>query len=114
MTLSFKPGVKLAGVKPWTVAGMSAAHSVYVSHGLPCVVTSVCDVAPGRVHNTKHAFGDAFDLRLPSRMGATLSCDEKVAAELTSALGPEWFVLLHGDAAAGTRHLHVQFNGAAA
>ena len=109
MTLTFKAGVSLVGVKPWTVAGISVAHGIYSDHGLACVVTSVCDVAPGRVHNTKHAFGDAFDLRLPSRMGATPSCDEKVAAELTSALGPEWFVLLHG--VDTSRHIHVQYNG---
>lgn len=106
--IHLKPCVKVGGVKPETVLGIVVAASVYDARALPLTVTSICDVATGRLHNSKHAEGLAFDLRLPSRCGAAEFADELVRADLAAALGPDWDVVLHG--LGSSRHYHVELD----
>lgn len=106
--IHLKPCVKSSGVQAVTVLGITVAASVYEARALPLTVTSICDVASGRLHNSKHAQGLAFDLRIPSRCGAAEFADDLVRADLAAALGPEWEVVLHG--LGDSRHFHVEFD----
>lgn len=82
------------------------AEEIYAAAGAVCWLTSANDST--HRHGSKHYTGKAVDLRvhhLPD--DATRAT---VAAQLRSALGPQYTVLYEG---AGTpnAHIHLQFDG---
>ena len=89
MALRFKDGVNLAGLQPQALYGLAVATRAYADAGLDCWVTSAMDSSPGRVANTLHRVGLAFDLRLPSRIddGRSAMTDGVVFLKLRQELG---------------------------
>ena len=112
---SFKPGVKLAGIKPEMAMGFTVIASVFEAHGIPCVVSSGLDsvhaAKSARHPRSLHYEGLALDLRLPGRWTGTAwrdksdpAIDRAVHAALAAALGPEFDVVLEAT------HIHVEFD----
>jgi hypothetical protein len=95
--MTFKPGVKLRGVRPETVAALAVAAPIMAPYG-EFVVTSVME---GRhAPTSKHYIGCAFDVRTKHLKPGEA---EEIAAALRAALTDEFFVLVEPD------HIHVQF-----
>ena len=105
--LYFKPGVDWRGVRALTWDGVMTALAVCESRGVECVVTSMTDGAAGRVANSKHRTGLAFDLRTSHIEKA--ADREALRAALAAALGKDWDVILHA-VATGAEHIHAEFD----
>jgi len=98
LPLMIKPGVRLLGLRPETMLGITVVFATYQHFGYQCVLTSVCD---GR-HSagSLHYQGAAFDVRIwtvpPDRR-------QEVAGACREALGADFDVVLESD------HLHVEY-----
>ncbi len=98
MIVSLKPGVSVAGVRPEIAIAITVAASVFSSHGLGCIVTSVVDGEHSS--GSLHYSGGACDLRIrhaPQRLVST------IAREIRIALGSDYDVVIEAD------HIHIEF-----
>jgi len=96
--LSYKPGVKLFGLKTEILAAIAVAESVYTHYGVPCVVTSVTEGehSPG----SRHYIGQAIDIR--TRNVPNEAMLSKIVVSIKDALTDEYDVVLE------TTHLHIE------
>lgn len=102
--IALKEGVDAKILSNQCMLGILIAASVFAGRGIPFVITSICDSSPKRKANTKHATGDAFDLRLPSRYTHDRTLDDRVVTDLCAALGQDFDVVLEPD------HLHCEWD----
>ena len=100
--LRLKHGVDLRGLQPPLIFALVALDSLCNSYNASYLITSVCDDAPGRLPDSLHRKGLAFDFTIlnPTRI-LTYSLASDI---LTSALGPQFDVVLESD------HIHVEFD----
>jgi hypothetical protein len=98
-SVRLKPGVRLYGMRPEIAVGMSMASSVYESHGLDMVVTSVAD----GTHNRKslHYKGLAFDVRTRNM---DVVQQNAVVTDLERVMPTGWDIVLESD------HIHVEYD----
>lgn len=93
-----KKGVKLRGLKPEMLLGITICNDVYKSFGVDMVITSVNDSKHG--YGSLHYSGSATDLRTRNVPNEILSdlCDA-----LKASLGVEFDVILESN------HIHVEY-----
>lgn len=101
--LILKYSCRIAGIIPEISVAISITYSVWFSLGLPgnCRITSGTDDAPGRLDDSLHKKGKAFDLgiwEIPPIIQNGLKID------LETSLGPEFDVVLEKD------HIHIEFD----
>jgi hypothetical protein len=97
VSLSIKPGVVLAGLRPEMAVAAQVVADVYREHGVDCVITSAVD---GQHSQTSlHYAGAALDFRT-----RTLSFDQQFSMlnAVIERLGKDFDVVLESD------HLHVE------
>ncbi len=99
MSLQFKAGVHLLGLRPEMVAAMNVVASIYQERNLDCVVTSAVDGQHGR--NSCHFKGCGLDFRTRN---VHPSARNGLTEAIKSALGNEFDVVLEKD------HLHVEWD----
>lgn len=114
--MTLKPGVKLKGLQPQALVGLTIAEGVFRNYGLEMVVTSVNDSR----HSLRslHYKGQAFDLRLPTRcekIGHTApfydDLDERVWRDIKEACGAEFDVILETHQMNRFQHhIHVEYD----
>lgn len=97
--VAIKPSVRLLGVQPQTVLGISFAIAVCQKHGVDFTLTSVSDPPHGR--GSLHFKGYAFDMRTRDM---TAEQRKVVWSDLREALGREYDVILEGT------HIHVEYD----
>lgn len=103
MSISLKPGVKLAGLQPQIVLAITVAEHIWWLHGeTPLVITSCNDGQ--HKEDSFHYRGLAVDLRTK-----TLPENERTAAvkRLREALGTE-FDVLYENVGQPNEHVHVE------
>lgn len=102
--LIFKRSCRIEGLYPEIMIAITSTYTVWCSMGLTgdCRVTSVTDDAPGRLPDSKHKIGQAFDLGIWG-VGEMV---EQLARNLRQALGVEFDVVVEGD------HIHIEFDPA--
>ena len=100
-------------LSPETVAGLLVAARIYTLYGLNGVITSARDGKHGP--NSLHAYGRAFDLRLPSRClgypwrGVVETIDHAIYGALKATLGKDWDVILETHQESPYRwHIHCE------
>ena len=97
--LKFKPGVKIAGVRPEIALAIHVADDIYGMNDIAtCVVTSVTEGKHG--FGSLHFSGAAFDLRVSNFKTWK---QRHVVDELRKHLTDEFDVVLEKD------HIHVEF-----
>lgn len=110
--MKIRKGVSVKELAPQTVLAMLVARDVYARHGVPCEVTSCFRAGDPRLHGK----GRAFDIRLPSRFGASTVTDSTVASELVLNLPDEYDIVLelvpqHQPPHSGWGpHIHVEYD----
>jgi len=98
--MKLKQDVTMNGIKPELVLGLMVADSIWKKYGEELVITSITDSRHSK--NSRHYIGLAADLRTRYFDKPTAL---RVANELKTELGDEFFVLLE------STHVHIQFNG---
>jgi hypothetical protein len=96
--VKLKKGVRITGIRPELVLGLTIAESVWLSHGEELVVTSVIDSSHSE--HSRHYIGCAADLR--TRYFAE-GQSQQVGKQLQHALGDDFFVLVE------KTHIHMSF-----
>ncbi len=99
--IKVKPGEDLSILQADALVAVHKAREIIEALGIEFVVTDVGGDAPGRVRNSKHFSGEAFDFRTRDM---TKAQREKAATSLQAALGTDYFVLVESD------HIHVEFD----
>lgn len=94
--MRIKPGVKMQGVSPELVLGLTVAESIYRERSYDLTVTSLLDGEHSK--NSLHYSGNAADLRIWQ-----VSNPAALAQELQDALGDDW------DVVAERTHIHVEY-----
>ncbi len=98
MSLRFKEGVMLRGLKAETLLAMQVATDVVKEQeGKDCIITSITDGV--HTQGSVHKDGEAFDMR-----SFHLSNPGKVAAALKARLPSLYDVILEPD------HIHVEMD----
>jgi len=97
--LSFKPGVKIAGVRSEIAIAINVAASVYFAYGYDCIVTSVVDGKHSR--GSLHYSGGAMDLR--TRHLPNLATVKSISHDIREGLTDEFDIILEKD------HIHIEF-----
>lgn len=100
--LRLKPGVALSGVQPEIAIAIMVVDALYQDVGLELTVTSITDFVEGRVHNSFHPQGRAFDCRIWGL--PTKQLQEDMVKRIKDALGPEFDVVLKSD------HIHIELD----
>ena len=97
--LKLKEGVRAGGIRPETLLGIQVAASIYASHSIDCIVTSITD----GVHSATslHYAGAAFDLRIRHITATGLTA--RIRKEMQDALGTDYDVILESD------HIHCEY-----
>lgn len=95
---SFKPGVKIRGVRTEMVAVWPTIAQCYTDFGYECVITSVTD---GKHEEIVHILGFATDFRTRHVSGSDMPA---VVKNVKARLSDEFDVVLEGN------HLHVEFD----
>lgn len=98
--LSFKPGVKLQGLKTTILIALQVVVEVYRRYGAACVVTSGTDGSHGV--GSLHYSGNALDFRT-RHLSRTVAI--AIAGDVKAALGPDYDVVLEWN----PWHLHVEY-----
>ncbi|KKL63709.1 hypothetical protein LCGC14_2172400, partial [marine sediment metagenome] len=96
-----KEGVDLTTLQPEAQSATETAQTVLAEFGVEAIVTSTGEEAEGRLTNSKHFEGQAFDLRISSIPKSKL---KEVVASLAASLGGDYDVVLKKD------HIHVEFD----
>ena len=100
--MRIKAGVIVNGVQPEAIVGMLICEQLFRDRGLEMTVTSLTDGKAWRSPRSLHLQGLAFDVRIWDL--PTLSVQESMAADMRSALGDEYDVVLKSD------HIHIEFD----
>ncbi len=100
-TAQAKEGVDLTTLQPEAQSALDAATNVFAEFGLKPTVTSTGEEAEGRLTNSKHFSGQAFDLRISDIPKSKLN---GIVEALKLALGKDHDVVLKKD------HIHVEFD----
>lgn len=100
--LKIKEGATVEGITPECALAQFIAWTVWFSMGFKgdCRITSGTDDAPGRLPDSKHKVGDAFDLGIWN-VGDRV---QSLARTLRKALGDEYDVVVEPD------HIHIEFD----
>jgi hypothetical protein len=98
--LKVKPGVTLLGLQPQMLVALMAAHDLYTSRGVDCVITAGND----GVHSetSEHYAGRAIDLRTNNLPNPSVD-GPAIAHELTEALGADYQCIFERD------HVHLAY-----
>ena len=99
--MQLKPGVRLLGVRPELLIGLSILDGVWKRHGAELTITSVIDGVHKRA--SEHYSGCAADLRVHG-----LTNVDGMIAEAQSALGPD-FDLIHEGFGTPNAHVHLEY-----
>lgn len=97
-----KPGVRILGLRPELILGITIAQEVYRQHSIEFVITSVMEGTHTRA--SIHYAGGAADLRRPPSDDVA----NLLINDLKLALGEDFDVILEGD------HIHMEFQPKAA
>jgi len=97
-----KRGVRMNGVQPECLLGIMLASQVFADHGQRMTLTSVTEDAPGRLPNSRHKIGLAFDIRVWNLGGK--AARQVWVQRLEAALGGEWDIVDRDD------HIHCEFD----
>jgi uncharacterized protein YcbK (DUF882 family) len=100
-----KPGVQIAGLRREMQMAIDYAEDVYEKFGHTLIMTDGYDdqkkIVRGRVKNSKHYSGEAFDIRIWN-VGADL---HRIFGRLKKGLEPLGFdILLEND------HIHIEYD----
>ena len=96
--MKIKEGVRIHGLKPEMNLGSQIVESIYLKHGKEPVITS--GIEGSHSEYSDHYKGYALDFRTRY---FTADQAQKVATDVSEALGDDFFVLLH------KTHLHVSY-----
>lgn len=100
--MELKQGVQLAGMQPEMLIALLVITPILSKNGQELVITSAVDSKHSR--KSRHYIGYGIDVRSRDIPEDAI---ETVTAELSSALGSEFYVAFEKD------HFHIQFNGTA-
>lgn len=100
--LILKHSARIEGIYPEIQFAITVAYSLWCAYQFPgdCRVTSGTDDAPGRLEDSLHKIGQAFDLGI---WGLNYEDLKKMEDGLKKALGVEFDVILEKD------HFHIEF-----
>ncbi len=96
--LSFKPGVRITGMRPEILLAAVAAMEAYKAAGHDLMITACVDGK--HMAGSLHYAGAAIDLRTRDVAPADV---QKLIAQIKSSLGDDFDVLLEVD------HIHIEF-----
>jgi len=96
--MRLKAGVRLVGVKPELVVGLTITDSIFSDYEQRLVVTAVVDGQ--HQSGSLHYPGMAFDARIA---GIPQPILERISAALKDGLGEDFDIVLELD------HLHIEF-----
>jgi hypothetical protein len=97
MSLLFKPGINLVGLRSEMVLSAIVVADVYAELGADCIITSALDGAHSQT--SLHYAGQALDFRTRTLTDAQ---KDVLAASVKLRLGADFDVILEDD------HLHVE------
>ena len=100
--IQVKAGVDLRGIGTEILLGVTILDAVFAAHGAKLLITSCRDSK--HMEKSKHAIGDAVDIRLASRWVTTANIDLTVLNEARAALGDQFDLVLESD------HYHCEFD----
>lgn len=95
--MTLKVGVRILGIRPELVLGLSIAQEVYRQHNVEFVITSVMEGTHKRA--SIHYAGGGADLRRPPLDNIA----DDIINDIKLALGEDFDVILEGD------HIHMEF-----
>ena len=96
--IKIKADVTFNGLKPEILLGIIIAEGVFISFGLPLVITSICDGLHNRA--SLHYVGMAFDIRIKEISAPVLN---NILNSLKVNLSTNYDVVLEAN------HIHIEY-----